>query len=128
MPQRPGQHRMDVGKVEGVKRFNNFSGVCALLMHVPDALETNARLSNTQSALAIVPQRDRDCFQCYSHCLTPSSTDAHASARNPVLIVNVASARYKPEVGTRRRRRNVSAVFWQPRSDSFGDATSVRGS
>ena len=71
MPQRPSQHSIHVGRLEGIKRLDDLRGACALLMQVSDTLQADARLTDTQPAVAVVLQRDRYGFQYEVHCLNP---------------------------------------------------------
>src|SRR5262249_30130600 len=71
MAQRPCQHGVDVGQGERVEGADDVRGACTLLIHVPDALQADARLADPQPAVAVVPKRDRDGFQCEVHGLDP---------------------------------------------------------
>jgi hypothetical protein len=49
--------------MERIEGLDDFRRACTLLNHVPDALQADARLADTQPAEAVVPKRDRDGFK-----------------------------------------------------------------
>ena len=58
MPQRPCQHRINVGQMERIEGADDVRGARTLLVHVPDAFQADARPADTQPAVPVVSQWD----------------------------------------------------------------------